>query len=363
MNLHKVIFITPSFVNCGPNSQLYNIIYKLQNIVPHIVLIGMELSKKSQIFAHDTFNKNVKLIKLWETTNSNVKKLLLINSIIKCNKPDIVHIEGLKAQIIIPFILCKSKVVITQRNTIFIDYIKDKGFLLGCIMAIVNLYLLYTTKNVVSISLSVKRKLLKYGIKSHLIENGVNLDKYKLRFKVKNKTTTILIVGPLIKRKNIDVVLKTLSKYSEKESIKTLVVGSGLLEKYLRDKYEKFPYIIFVGETDNIQKFYQKADLLISYSLAEGLPNVVLEGLANNLPLLLSDIDEHKDIFRYHQSNPLIVKLVKLSEPENIITQLKFIDIKSYTDERNLMYVKKYYNAKHIHKKYYKYYTTVVNKF
>lgn len=39
------------------------------------------------------------------------------------------------------------------------------------------------------------------------------------------------------------------------------------------------------------------SDIMISASLAEGLPNSVLEGLACGLPILFSDITPHQEIY------------------------------------------------------------------
>lgn len=48
--------------------------------------------------------------------------------------------------------------------------------------------------------------------------------------------------------------------------------------------------------TENSKQYYQAADILVSSSLAEGLPNTVLEAIACGMPCILSDIEPHKEI-------------------------------------------------------------------
>ena len=45
------------------------------------------------------------------------------------------------------------------------------------------------------------------------------------------------------------------------------------------------------------KEFFNETDILLSSSTTEGLPNSVLEALSNNIPCILSDIDQHNDIY------------------------------------------------------------------
>ena len=55
---------------------------------------------------------------------------------------------------------------------------------------------------------------------------------------------------------------------------------------------------IFVkGHVHDVQRIFNETDILLSSSTTEGLPNSVLEALSNNIPCILSDIDQHNEIY------------------------------------------------------------------
>ena len=54
--------------------------------------------------------------------------------------------------------------------------------------------------------------------------------------------------------------------------------------------------ISFHGTVPNIDDYLIAADLFISSSKSEGLPNSVLEALAWGVPVILSDIPAHREI-------------------------------------------------------------------
>jgi len=58
--------------------------------------------------------------------------------------------------------------------------------------------------------------------------------------------------------------------------------------------------ILFTGQRRDISNLLQLSDAFVSPSLSEGLPNTVLEAMASGLPVLLSEIPQHKEIFTGH---------------------------------------------------------------
>ena len=54
--------------------------------------------------------------------------------------------------------------------------------------------------------------------------------------------------------------------------------------------------IFLPGEVSNVISYFRAADLFVSASCAEGMPNAVLEALATGLPVILSNIPAHREI-------------------------------------------------------------------
>ncbi len=71
----------------------------------------------------------------------------------------------------------------------------------------------------------------------------------------------------------------------------------GILPYTFSEKLLKKPSNIrFLGNVRNIVEYLQISDCFISASLAEGLPNTVLEAMACGLPTILSNIPPHKEL-------------------------------------------------------------------
>ena len=64
--------------------------------------------------------------------------------------------------------------------------------------------------------------------------------------------------------------------------------------------------IIIIGKVNDPLHYYQAADFLISSSLAEGLPNTVLEAMSCGLPCILSNIGPHYEMLEYDEEAGII---------------------------------------------------------
>ena len=100
---------------------------------------------------------------------------------------------------------------------------------------------------------------------------------------------------PLVNDPIVILIIDALRKLNQ-DKITIVFVGNGPEEEMLRQKAAGNNNIFFAGLTKTPIKYLQSADVLVSSSLAEGLPNTVLEALSCGLPCILSDIDPHKEL-------------------------------------------------------------------
>lgn len=114
--------------------------------------------------------------------------------------------------------------------------------------------------------------------------------KYKI---IKNKKKIILSIGRLAKEKGFDILIRSIPHINYDNFI-IKIVGDGpeinnLIE--LSKKLGVNKKIIFLGhiKENKILKYYSESDLFVNPSYFEGFPNVVVEALSFNLPVICSD--------------------------------------------------------------------------
>ena len=109
----------------------------------------------------------------------------------------------------------------------------------------------------------------------------------------------VVYAGRLEKQKNIKNLLLALERVATRPLTKALLFGRGSL----RDDVDSFirtrnlgERIIAMGFSDDLWTWLKAADVFVSVSDYEGMPNVVMETMALGTPVVVSDIGEHREI-------------------------------------------------------------------
>jgi glycosyltransferase involved in cell wall biosynthesis len=118
-----------------------------------------------------------------------------------------------------------------------------------------------------------------------------NLTKKKIVDEAKKKI--ILSVGRLSKEKGFDILIRSIP-YINYDNFLIKIVGDGPEKKNLINLSKKLGVnkkIIFLGgkKENVILRYYSESSLFISPSYFEGFPNVVIEALSANLPVICSN--------------------------------------------------------------------------
>lgn len=109
-----------------------------------------------------------------------------------------------------------------------------------------------------------------------------------------NKGKRILMVGRLVKQKNVGLALRAFKlfkkRYGENDRLSLLGDGPerGSL-KVLAQELGVSDSVDFEGFQRDTAAFYRSADVFLLTSLYEGFPNVVLEALAHGVPVVSVD--------------------------------------------------------------------------
>lgn len=110
----------------------------------------------------------------------------------------------------------------------------------------------------------------------------------------------ILFAGRLSYEKNIFLLISAISKVMHiRDDCYAVFCGDGSLKDQIISEIQKqnlMSKVFLVGYTKNLSRIMGQASVIVSASLFEGSPNVVLEAMNVGCPVILSDIPQHRDI-------------------------------------------------------------------
>lgn len=370
----KVVYLLTSCKRRGPTNQTLNIIKYLDRSIFEPILVTLYAENNHDSILPQYLSEVCKHLEV----ESSAKHLLLgidrskFYKILDTSQVDIVHSVGL-----VPSILAQkyknASHITTIRNYVYEDYSVKYGTVLGWLMAIINTIVIRNCKHayVCSQSLSDKYKR-KLNINLPFIRNGVDMKSYYIkgedtalymREKLGLPKDKIILIytGQFNLIKDQEFVVHTLMDNPLAEEICLLLLGNGATYLEMKNKYGKYNNVVFTGEVSNVSEYLLAADIYVSSSKSEGLPNAVLEAMSTGLPVLLSDIPQHHEIY---DINPHIGRIYKLGDERDFIRQLKTIltgNLKEMGLYSNKV-VGEYFSAELMSQQYQNLYRQIVNE-
>lgn len=303
--MKKICFVVSTLAPSGPVNVLYNIIKYLDfsKIDASIITISEESieSRKNdfELLGVKVYclNENKGLISLrliWKFH----KKIASLNA-------EVIHSHCFRSTLLLKFINKNILKIATVHNYPKYDYEMKYGKIKGGAMALIYNYVLKNIDYPIACADNIKyiyKQQLNLDLES--IQNGVDLEiftkevveKREIRKKLNLEENTVyfISVGSLCKRKNPIAIAEAIKKLGKKE-VKLIYLGTGIYENELKKYGDN---VIVIGKVDNVKEYLFAADYFVSSSLAEGLPNSVLEALAMGLPVTLSNIEPHMEILK-----------------------------------------------------------------
>src|SRR5690606_6819819 len=159
---------------------------------------------------------------------------------------------------------------------------------------------------ILSVSEDLKLHIVNLGIdknKVHVVPNGVDTDKFKPAGKAHARSilnlprdkNIVLFVGALRKIKGVDYLIEAAHSFVDKDTYLFMVGRDDGLKKNLEKRAHELKianYIKFTGPVnhEDIPLWISASDILVLPSLSEGRPNVILEALACEVPVVATDV-------------------------------------------------------------------------
>ena len=369
VHLIKVMYVVSNLVDAGPTRQLLYLLKNIdrQRIQPVILKLSSEVTDSME---NEFSAIGIKIINL----NSKIrrplfKKFKLMKKIVNEERPQIIHTFGYRSV----YYVSRLKLAECKRIAAFRDHPREEliltfGKIIGTFFSWHYTKLSEKMDALTSCSYTLQERLLKeMGVVSTAIPNGVDQERFfplNMKKDLRNKLllpidkTIFISVGRIVPLKNYDFLCRMWNECIHESLL--VIIGDGPMLDTLKEKYKtSHSRILFLGKKNNIEEYLNAADYYVSSSLTEGLPNSVLEALAVGLPVLLSDIPSHKELF---DNGYDIGCLYKNNNSEDFVNKYHALLEKNYSDlsENSLKVVSKYYSVRRNAEEYEKLYFELV---
>jgi glycosyltransferase involved in cell wall biosynthesis len=110
------------------------------------------------------------------------------------------------------------------------------------------------------------------------------------------------VIGRLSHEKGVDIFLRACSELAGRgRAFSAVIVGDGPEEKSLRiltAQLELERHVRFAGRIDSVAGIYPRLDLVVLPSRSEGLPNVLLEAMAADRPVVATAVGAVPEVLR-----------------------------------------------------------------
>jgi len=245
--------------------------------------------------------KKTNIIKISESGTFDFSTVYQILKIIGKEKIDILHTHEVRSDIL--GLLCgkmkRIPVVVTLHGWIENDR-------KGKILTKLDKWLLRYFDHIVAVSDKMKKEVVGVGVNGKnvsVLYNALVIENYRRdpddsifrkQFGIKDEMFLVGNIGRLSPEKGqADFIRAAAEVLKYCKNVKFALIGSGSDETYLRELADELNIrdsVIFTGYRNDMLQVYNSLDLVVQSSRTEGMPNVILEALAMETPVIATDV-------------------------------------------------------------------------
>ena len=250
--------------------------------------------------------------------------ILRLIKIIRKGKYDIVHVHLFPADLFVAivslFLPRNIKFIFSEHNV----YNRRRSVKL---YKVIDRFVYSRYCRIICVSEMVKYELDKYlpevADKSIVIKNAVEVEDFE---ETRDKEYDIIFVGRLERAKGVDVLLKAIQILEKNRSValRVAIVGDGSQVGYLRritQDLEIRSRVEFLGIRQDISQLMRNSKVFVLPSRWEGLPMVILEAMANKVPIIATSVGGIPEII----SDGVTGLLVKTDDPEELAEKVRML--------------------------------------
>lgn len=201
---------------------------------------------------------------------------------------------------------------------------------------IINRMLSHITDKIVAVSEEVKKDIIRYDkiepSKVVVLPNGIDVERFnpkgnfadiRKEFSIKEGALVVGFVGRIVPAKGLQYLIDSIPYVKgEFKNIKLLVIGEGSIVARLHEQAKEkkvYDSIIFTGRRRDIPDILSCIDIFVMPSIAEGLPNALLEAMAMGKPIVATEVGGIPEVMK----NGVNGLLVPPRDPIALATAMK----------------------------------------
>ena len=362
---YDIMYVCADLKRVGPSNQTLSIIKGASKEYASIVVTLFKEPKDTMI--DEYIKSNIEVVCLNRKAFILNGKRILKNIMNKL-KIKIVHSYGIKPDYICQKATKETDIqhIITLRNFPKEDIFTRMNKLNAILAYRMHIKTLLKAKNIVACSKTIENKMKNKYKQDNIIsiQNGVDIYKFKevdkeekerlrKKYGIETDKKVFISTSSFIPRKRIEETILAFNKVKLANK-QLLLLGTGSKYEKIYAKYKKEKDIKFIGKTDNVVEYLQMSDIFVTSSQSEGLPNGVIEAAACGLPVIMSDIGQHKEILEEIKEIGMTYKLGNLDDFSHKLQIVEKKDYRSSLINSNL-------TMSNMARKYVEYYKEILN--
>ncbi len=130
------------------------------------------------------------------------------------------------------------------------------------------------------------------GVRSSLPMSDIELNEMRSRIGISGRETTVGFVGRLSSEKGIEFLCKIIRGLIRKDcKYQFVIIGDGPLRYMVEELRGKWPdNVVYLGEQDDVNPYFQLMGLLLVTSQTEGMPMTIIEGFSHGVPVISTKV-------------------------------------------------------------------------
>ena len=360
----KIVHLIPSLVKGGAERITLDIYEELLKYPEHEVKLVYFRDINDYRYITDVLNVqkiNISFqLSLKSVSKGDVKEL---NNLIQDFQPDIIHSHLFESEVMLSQIKYnKAKYIVHFHDNMYqfkkwtgkltkkhlTDWYERKVVLKS-----------YKSKQVKFIgisknTLSYMHENLPIHSKTHLLLNGVKLDRFRKLNLNKRENLTLVMIASLVDKKNQELAIKVVKELHKRGYFyKLYLLGDGKNKNSLSNQVKELhldDYVFLKGNVDNPEDYLQTSEIYLHTAKYEPFGLVLIEAMAAGIPIVCTDGKGNRDLIKNNDNgiinfsfdvNDLVDEIIKLHLDEYL--KLKLVEnAKEYCEQYDIKsYVQK----------------------